>query len=215
VQYKGRTISGLKEGAWVKYHGDTVVEVNYYYGDSLLFALPKADFVTTNFCIDSLSLCWKYPRSWTLEVNSDGIVAWSDRTIATEIDIARPVITFAALSLTQGEAAQIGSALVDQGHKSIAASADSLVVLEDIVVPVLNRNDYGRKLTCKVYKGGICYGLVRVTGVVNQTAVTVTGTAVCDNDVFIQKLAAFIEIASTLEHAGKPVFNRNGVWKTD
>jgi hypothetical protein len=65
VQYKGRTISGLKEGAWVKYHGDTVVEVNYYYGDSLLFALPKADFVTTNFCIDSLSLCWKYPRSWT------------------------------------------------------------------------------------------------------------------------------------------------------
>ncbi len=213
MQEQGRTINGLREGAWVKYLGDTITEVNYYYGNSLLFSLPKTDFVTSRFCIDSLSLCWEYPKSWTMEVDSNNVVAWSDRTIATEDNIARPVITCAVFSFPKESAAQIGLAFLAQSRESIAASVDSLIMLEDTTIPVLDHGNYGHKLTYKFYKDGVCYGLNRVIGVVGQTAITMTGSAVCDKDVFIQKLAPFIEMASTLEHHGKPVFEYNGVWK--
>ena len=209
----GRTIKGLKEGAWLKYQGDSIVEASYYYSDSLLFPLPKADFITSRFCIDSLSLCWKYPKSWTLEVDSNGVVAWSDRATITTDSIARPVITCALFSFPKGSATEIGSAFLVQSRESIAASVDSLVVLEDVEAPVQDPSDYGHKFTCKFYKGGVCYGLTRVIGAVGHTAITMTGSAPCDKDVFVQKLATFAEIASALEHDGKPVFDYNGVWK--
>lgn len=213
IQEHGRTINGLKEGAWVKYQNDSIIEVNYYYGDSLLFPLPKADFITSSYCIDSLSLCWMYPKTWTLEVDSNGVAAWSDRSTITADSIARPVITCAVFDFPKGSATEIGSAFLSQSRESIAASVDSMVILEDVVVPVRDPSDYGHKFTCKFYKGGVCYGLTRVIGAVDQTAITMTGSAPCDKDVFIQKLATFAEIAAALEHDGKPVFDYNGVWK--
>lgn len=213
MQEHGRTINGLREGAWMKYQGDSIIEVRYYYGDSLLFGLPKADFITSRFCIDSLSLCWTHPKSWTLEVDSNGVVAWADWTTPTADSIARPVITCAVFSFPKGSATEIGSAFLAQSRESIAASVDSMVVLEDAVVPVHNPSNYGHKFTCKFYRDGVCYGLTRVIGAVGQTAITMTGSAPCDKDVFVQKLATFAEIASALEHDGTPVFDYNGVWK--